>query len=116
MIERSAQDFRKTPPEYNGCLTNARVALESLVKSIAIARGCSADVSWGQALSYLRTSGFISESEEKAIAGVYGFVSQGAHRPMALSEQEMARLGRNLAISMCYFIIKLYNQTQLRSS
>lgn len=116
LLEKSAQDFRKTPPDYNGCLTNARIALESIGKSIAIARGSSGDVSWGQALSYLRTSGFIGESEEKAIAGVYGFISQGAHRPVVFSEQEMARFSRSLAISMCYFIINLYNQTQLRSS
>jgi hypothetical protein len=113
LLERSAQDFRKTLPDYNGCLTNARVALESLIKSIAVARGSSVDVSWGRALSDLRTSGLISENEEKAIAGVYGFVSQGAHRPLAFSEQEMARLGRSLVVSFCYFIIKLYNQSQV---
>ena len=29
-IENSAEDFRKTPPDFVGCLTNARVALQTL--------------------------------------------------------------------------------------
>ena len=61
-------------------------------------------------LAYLRTSDLITEEEEKGIAGVYGFVSPGAHTPVGLSEQEMACLGRNLAVSMCYLLVKLHNE------
>ncbi len=63
----------------------------------------------GVRLSYLKTSELIREDEEKGLAGVYRFVSAGSHRPVGLTEQEMARLGRSLVSSMCYFLIKLHN-------
>lgn len=114
LLNNSADDFRRTPSDYNGCLGKARVALETLAKSIARLRlssypGTYNETSWGAVLSYLRTSGLISENEEKGLAGVYRFVSAGAHRPVGLSEQEMARLGRSLVSSMCYFLIELHN-------
>ncbi len=34
-LEHSADDFRKIPPDLNSCLANARVALETLCRSIA---------------------------------------------------------------------------------
>lgn len=113
-LEKSAKDFLKTEPDYNGCLTNARIALETLAKSIARARqtthtGTYNENRWGSVLKYLRISELITENEEKGLAGVYGFVSAGAHRPVGLSEQEMARLGRSLIASMCYFLVKLHN-------
>lgn len=114
LMNNSTEDFRRTPPDYNGCLTNARVALQTLATSIARTRlsshpGSFNDNVWGQVLAYLRTSGLIRQREEEGISGVYSFVSEGAHRPVGLSEQEMARLGRSLVTSMCYFLIKLHN-------
>jgi hypothetical protein len=64
---------------------------------------------WGQILSYLRSTGFIDERQEKALAGVYGFISDGAHRPAGFSDQEFARLGRTLALNFCYFLVKRWN-------
>lgn len=113
LLDQSAEDFRKMTPDYNGCLTNARVALETLARSIANARkrthhGSFDETKWGEVLAYLRKSRLIKEREEKGISGVYGFVSEGAHRLVALSDQEMARLGRSLVLAMCYFLVKLY--------
>lgn len=114
VIDKSAEDFRKTPPDYNGCLTNARIALETLMKVIAKAKGIVSfksldEVKWGYVLGKLSTSRFITKKDEECLSGIYSFISQGAHRPVGLSEQEIARLGRTLALSMCYFLVKLYN-------
>ena len=114
ILANSAEAFRRAPPDYNGCLSNARVALQTLATAIAKARqqthpGTYDETKWGQILDYLRTTGFITEAEEKGLAGVYGFISPGAHTPIGLSEQEMARLGRSLAVTMCYFLVKKHN-------
>jgi hypothetical protein len=61
---------------------------------------------WGTVISYLRTAGLITLEEEKGLAGVYGFVSPGSHRPVGVSEEQMARLGRSLALGMCWFLLK----------
>ena len=63
---------------------------------------------WGSVLSFLKLVEFITQEEEKGLAGVYGFVSPGSHRPVGISEEEMARLGRSLALGMCWFLIKCY--------
>ena len=114
VLEKSAEAYRKAPPDYNACLTNARVALQTLATAIAKQRlanhpGFFDESKWGQVLSYLRTSGFVSDEEEKALAGVFGLVSDGAHVPVGLTEQEMVRLGRSLIVAMCYFLVKRHN-------
>ena len=60
-------------------------------------------------LSYLRTSGLLTKQEEEGLAGVYSFVSPGAHTPLGLTEEEMVRLGRSLVASMAYFLTKRFN-------
>jgi hypothetical protein len=114
LLEGSASAFRQAQPDYNACLSNARVALETLGRAIAISRrtkypGSFDEVKWGQVLAYLRTSGFFAKNEEEGIAGVYGFISPGAHTPVGLTQEEMVRLGRSLMASVSYFLIKLYN-------
>ncbi len=115
LLENSAGDFRKQPPDYNGCLTNARVALETLVRNIANTKSAGTSpqpydpTKWGQILSYLRTSGMITQKEEEGLSGVYSFVSPGAHSPIGLNEEEFSRLGRSIVVSMCYFLLKRYN-------
>jgi len=113
-FENSAQAFRRTPPDYNACLTHARVALQTLARTIAVARnrthpGPFTENSWGSILAYLRTSGLVTPEEEKGLSGVFGFLSPGAHQPVGITAQEMARLGRSFAVSMSYFLIKRYN-------
>ncbi len=99
------------PPDYNACLTHARVALQTLATSIAKKRQAAYgktfdETKWGEVISYLRTSGLITDPEEKGLAGVFGFVSPGAHVPIGLTEEEMVRLGRSLVLGMCYFLVK----------
>ncbi len=112
-INDSATAFRATPPDYNASLVNARVALETLASDVA------ADVAsrlqkpatynpsnWGAVLSFLRSSGEITVEEEKGLAGVFGFLSPGAHRPMGIPEDQMTRLGRSFTLNMCWFLLK----------
>lgn len=116
LMERSAQAFRQSPPDHNAALANARVALETLARAIARARlpkrpASFDETKWGQVLAYLRTSAFITDKEEQGLAGVYSFVSPGAHTPIGFTDEEMVRLGRSLVASMCYFLAKLHNST-----
>ncbi len=115
-MEASAEDFRRRPPDYNGCLSNARVALETLARGIAKARWASHptafpfdEKSWGSALAYLRQSSFVTEEEEKGLAGLYRFVSPGAHTPIGFTGEESVRLGRSLAAFGSYFLVKRFN-------
>ena len=113
-INRSAQLFLKSQPDYNGCLTNARIALETLIRDIAESKEfkiTSENKAWGSSLAHLRTINFLNEKEEKTIASIYGFVSDGAHIPLGFTEEEYARFGRNLVTSICYFIAKLLSAT-----
>ena len=114
MLNNSAEAFRKIPSDYNGCLSNARVALQTLATNISKHRqathaGSFDESKWGQVLAYLRTSGLISDQEEHGLSGVFTFVSPGAHSPIGLDEGEMTRLGRSLVVSMSYFLIKRHN-------
>jgi len=114
LIGNSAADFRAVPPDFNGCLNNARVALQTLATAISRNRAASRPVGfdetkWGQVLAHLRTSGFITPKEEEGIAGVFSFVSPGSHVPIGFSDAEMTRLGRNLVTAMCYFLVKRFN-------
>lgn len=112
-INASAEDFVKAQPDYNGSLTNVRIALETIVREIAIKRGfVSSRVggnTWGPSLAHIKSDGFIDQNEEKALASVYTFISNGAHVPLGFSHEEFVRLGRNMCSSMCYFVIKKYN-------
>lgn len=112
-INDSAGAFRATPPDYNASLVNARVALETLAGDVA------ADVAsrlqdptnynpskWGEVLAFLRSGGEITVEEEKGLAGVFGFLSPGAHRPVSIPEDQMTRLGRSFALNMCWFLLR----------
>lgn len=112
-IGDSAQSFRATPPDYNAALVNARVAMETLAADIAADVASRAQVpgtynpsKWGEVLAFLRTSGAVTLEEEKGLAGVFGFLSPGAHRPMGIPEGQMTRLGRSFALNMCWFLLK----------
>lgn len=115
LLESSANSFRRVPPDYNACLADVRVALQTLVTGIAKIRntthpGSFDETRWGQVLAYLRTSALITKPEEDGLSGVFSFVSPGAHIPVGLSDEEIARLGRSLTVSMCYFIAKRFAQ------
>lgn len=114
LLEQSASDFRRSPADFVGALTNARVALQTLATEISRRNSNSHprefDVTkWGQVITHLRTAGLISVEEEKGIAGVFTFVSPGAHKRIGLSEEELVRLGRSLSVSMIYYLVKRWN-------
>ncbi len=109
----SADSFRASPPDYNAALVNARVALETMAGDVAAdiaSRTLGAlpydPAKWGDVLRFLRTSGEITQEEEKGLAGVFGFLSPGAHRPVGIPEDQMTRLGRSFALNMCWFLLK----------
>lgn len=112
MIEESASEFKAG--NKNSCLNAARVALQTLARTIAIQRrsvhpASFSEDKWGQIIAYLRKSGFIDEAEEAGLTGVYSFISPGSHVPLGMSDLEFARLGRTLAFSCCYFLAKAAN-------
>ena len=116
LLNSSATAFRNR--EFNACLSNARVALQTLATSVAreqLARarnenqGTFDERSWGQVVAYLRTSGVITCDQEQGLTGVFSFLSPGAHTPIGFNEQEFARLGRSFAVTMCYFLTKRFN-------
>jgi hypothetical protein len=114
LIKSSSEEFKKPIPDYyNGCLTSTRVALETLVKEIAVQKNFVLENDdkkvWGNSLRHLKATEFITENEEKAIASFYTFISKGAHRPLGFTDEEFVRFGINLAISACYFLVKILN-------
>ena len=116
VIDNSASAFRNG--NFNSCLSNARVALETLAKLIAQARLSKQAETynserWGKVIEHLRISGFITKEQEKGICGVFTFISPGSHSP--IKEEEYARLGRNLSLSICYFLVKQFNATDTES-
>lgn len=120
-INDSAEAFRAAPPDYNAALTNARVALEALSVDVAAEVVHQQQINasynpakWGEVIGFLRSSGEITLEEEKGLAGVFGFLSPGAHRPVGIPENQMARLGRSFALNMCWFLLQ--NRIARRSS
>lgn len=112
-LEESAQAFRGSPPNLNACLNDARVAIQTLATIIAqkwssLHPGPFDATKWGSIITYLKTTGFLTDEEEKGLVGVFGFVSPGSHRPLGLSDEEFARLGRSFVAGMCWFLVKRY--------
>lgn len=111
-IRLSAESFRQLTPDYNACLSHARIALETIVRSLAKEHGLEVvqeSKAWGMSLSHIKSAGVVTSKEESAIASTYIFISDGAHIPVGFTEEEFVRFGRNLAMSVCYFIIKKAN-------
>lgn len=112
-INDSSESFRSSPPNYNACLNDMRVTLETLARAIAATLQTDDTLpydqtKWGSIVAFLRQVEFITNEEEKGLVGVYGFVSPGSHRPLGIPEEQMARLGRSLALGMCWFLVKSY--------
>ncbi|MDO9310298.1 MAG: hypothetical protein Q7T85_01245, partial [Nitrosomonas sp.] len=65
-LSDSAESFRRATPDYNACLTNARVALESIARAIAESRFNNGPLEydparWGSIISHLKSKGFFSQ-------------------------------------------------------
>ena len=114
LISDSSDAYRALPPDYNACLNNIRVSLETLARAISEALEVSDSpvydkTKWGSIIYFLRAIILLTIEEEKGLVGVYGFISPGSHRPVGMPEVEVARLGRSLALGMCWFLINLYS-------
>ena len=107
-IIESEEAFKNATPDYNGCLSKSRIALETMVRS-KNEDETGTNESWGRTLNILKDNGFITNEEEKAISSTYTFVSDGSHKPLGFTEEEYARYGRNLIMTVCYYIIKKQN-------
>lgn len=108
IINESAEAFKNATPDYNGCLSKARIALETIIRN-KVEDESGTNEGWGRSLNILKANGFITNDEEQAIASTYKFVSDGSHIPIEFTEAEYARYGRNLIMTVCYFIIKKQN-------
>jgi hypothetical protein len=109
LIEQSARALHGDPPDFNASGTNARIALETVVRRLADrqarVRGEQPPRDrWGDALRYLRMTGFLTQDEEETLAALYTFVSGAAHTP--LSDEEWARVARAFMLSSCYYLLK----------
>lgn len=108
LINESAEAFKSS--DYNQCLSKSRIAIETLVRTIAIDKYANTNDTWGSALNNLKTNSFLTQIEEDLMAKTYSFVSNGSHIPLGFTNEEYARYGRNLVMSKCYYIIKRYKQ------
>lgn len=110
MLRESGIAFCKE--DFNACLSKARIALERVAVGMANSiqkESENRSMQWGHAIAFLLQSGNISKQEETCLAGVYGFISPGAHVPVDVDEMEFVRMGRNLSFTCCYFLVKRFN-------
>lgn len=111
-VDSSANAFRKATPNLNDCLNDSRIALGTLVRKIAEHYGFIVEndsKAWGSSLHFLREHSFINKKDEYTLSSVYTFISDGSHKPLGFTEEEYTRFGRNLATSMTYYMVKLFN-------
>lgn len=114
-ISDSADAFKLTTPDYNECLFKARLSLETIIRDISKEID-GVDANWGRSLDKLFKDGFFEKKEEESISATYTFVSPGSHIPLGFTDEEYTRYGRNLIMSVCYYVIKKYNQHSGSSS
>ena len=110
-LDDSSKDFVAEPPDFNGSITKARIALETVARKaagrIAVKRAVAySEDSWGRALALLKSQSVIEQGEEDILARVYTFVSPGAHVPKGITAEEWARLARTISVSSTYFLLR----------
>lgn len=115
LLLESANAFKNTSPDYNECLSKARIALETIIRN-KIEDEDGTNESWGRSLNILNAKGFLTNPEEQAISSTYTYVCDGSHIPLGFTEEEYARYGRNLLMTVCYYIIKKQNSANHISS
>jgi len=108
LLLESANAFKNTTPDYNQCLSKARIALETIIRN-KVEDEDGTNETWGRSLNILKTKNFLTNQEEQAISSTYTYVSDGSHIPLGFTEEEYARYGRNLLMTVCYYIIKKQN-------
>jgi hypothetical protein len=110
LLLESANAFKNTTPDYNQCLSKARIALETIIRNKVEDENGTIET-WGRSLNILKANSFLTNSEEQAISSTYTYVSDGSHIPLGFTEEEYARYGRNLLMTVCYYIIKKQNSS-----
>lgn len=110
LLLESANAFKNVTPDYNQCLSKARIALETIVRN-KVEDEDQLIEGWGRSLNILKGKGFFTNQEEQAVSSTYTYVSDGSHIPLGFTEEEYSRYGRNLLMSVCYYIIKKQNRT-----
>jgi hypothetical protein len=85
-------------------------AIPRIQKSKSIAS--PADTKWGTQLTYLRVNSFLSEQEEKFVAGLYALISDEAVHPL-IAKREYARLARNVVIEYALLFLRKLEQLAL---
>jgi hypothetical protein len=73
-LEHSANDFRKNPSDLNGCLANARVALETLCRSVASSSMGKDfdDIKWGQRSIISVRAASLQKTRKRVLPGSTG--------------------------------------------
>jgi hypothetical protein len=64
-----------------------------------------ADSKWGTQLTYLRVHTFLTEQEEKFVAGLFAVISDEAIHPL-IARREYARLARNVVIEYALLFLR----------
>jgi hypothetical protein len=113
LLDYSSKDFVAQPPDFNGSITKARIAFETVARraarEIALTRNADySEDSWGKALQLLNSQEVIDPREEKILSQVYTFISPGAHIPKGITAEEWARLARTFAVSSTYFLLQKF--------
>ena len=108
IIIKSEEAFKEIIPDYNACLSKSRIALETIIRNKVIDK-YNKDENWGKSLSILKKDNFITNNEEESFSSIYTLVSDGSHKPLGFTHEEYTRYGRNLIMTICYYIIKKYN-------
>ena len=111
-LDHSSDSFASDPPDYNGAITNVRIALETLARRAAEETGEIVD-NWGRSLHVLRNAEVIDPEEEQVLTRVYKFISDGAHKPRGIGDQEWATLARTFGIGSVYFLLHKFLSTRL---
>jgi hypothetical protein len=102
-LNAAENDYKSiaNPFELKSCLGHIRSFLEHLhreaAKSIATVAGATVVDRWGDATSYLRQQGFITQQHEAFITSLYTLISDTSVHPLG-AEREYARLLRNVTI------------------
>lgn len=99
--------------KWEDSISNSRKFLESILQEVAAKHHMvegntilsdSIYSSPRDVRDYLKNNGLIEEKEKKAIASVYGLLSETGGHPY-IAEQDQARLLRHMALTFCQFVM-----------
>jgi hypothetical protein len=118
-LNAAENDYKSitNPFELKSCLGHIRSFLEHLhreaAKSIATAAGTTVVDRWGDATSYLRKQGFVTQQHEAFITSLYTLISDTSVHPLG-AEREYARLLRNVTIEYGVMFLTVLDKRGVR--